>query len=907
MAGDASGTARWHIHAYAVVPPDDAVHCGTPAYTLELAELMGLSAGTKLGPYEILASLGAGGMGEVYRARDTRLGREIAIKVLPASFSEDSDRLRRFEQEARAASQLNHPNIVTIHDFGTYEGAPYVVQELLKGQTLRERLHGGSLAPRKAAEYALQIVHGLAAAHDQGIVHRDLKPENIFITSDDRVKILDFGLAKLLRQEEPPQDFSAASTAVMKTREGVVMGTVGYMSPEQVRARPVDARSDLFSFGVILYEMLSGRRPFQRESSAEIMAAIVKEEPPELLALGKNIPPSLERVTAHCLEKSPEQRFQSAKDLAFALEDSGRFSTPGMGTAAPLALETSRRFRRYLFATVGTVLLIAASAITFVWGRKTAVSPAPTFHRLTFARGNVLAARFSPDGQTLVYSAAWDGGPLEIYSTTPPNPESRALGFSDAQVLAVSPSGQMAVLLNRRMDNAWMSSGTLAVVPFTGGAAPRSIMEGVEWADWSPQGKDLAVVRDEGGEDTLEYPPGTVLAHTPGWMSSPRFSPNGKIIAFLEHPFRSGDPGSVVIVNLPDRKKKVLSTGWNSAGGLAWSPKGDEIWFAATTEQSGRALYAVNLSGALHLVDRIPGDLTLLDVSSDGRALLTNDNMRTGIIALAPGAKAPRELGWLDFSALRDLSADGKTLLFDESGEAGGQYGRICLRKTDGSPPVELGEGDSHSLSADGKWAISYPVLMGGPPRFAILPTGPGQPKTVLIGSIVVQWSQFFPDGKHILFSGDEPGHAVRLYEADVEGGPVRPITPEGVSLPIYAHSMSPDGKQAIAMGSDRSFGIYSTETGERRPIAGLAPGQVPVDWTGDGRSLYVYRPGELPARIYRLELASGRSTFVEQLMPSDPAGVTFIRPPHFSSDGKSYAYSYTRILSDLYLAEGLK
>src|SRR5450755_1510285 len=279
---------------------------------------MTLAPGARLGPYEILAPLGAGGMGEVYRARDPRLGRDVAIKVLPPSYSADPDRLRRLAQAARAAGLLNHPNVMAVYDVGSDEaGEPYVVSELLEGETLRSALAGGTLAPRRAVDYALQIAHGLAAAHEKGILHRDLKPENLFVTNDGRVKILDFGLAKLTQTEGQSGPQTNLPTA---TEPGVVMGTLGYMSPEQVKGKPADQRSDIFAFGAILYEMLSGARAFHRDSAAETMSAILREEPPDLSATNKNVPPGLERLVAHCLEKSPEQRFHSAHDLAFDLD-----------------------------------------------------------------------------------------------------------------------------------------------------------------------------------------------------------------------------------------------------------------------------------------------------------------------------------------------------------------------------------------------------------------------------------------------------------------------------------------------------------------------------------------------------------------------------------------------------------
>ncbi len=305
---------------------------------------MTLVAGSRLGPYEILGQIGAGGMGEVYRARDPRLGRDVAIKVLPASFSADADRLRRFEQEAKAAGLLNHPNITIVYDIGASDGAPYVVQELLEGETLRAELAGGRFSPRKAIDYALQIAHGLAAAHDKGIVHRDLKPENLFVTGEGRVKILDFGLAKLTQAETGSGPQTNLPTATAGTEPGLVMGTLGYMSPEQIKGKPADSRSDIFAFGAILYEMLSGKRAFHADSAGETMAAILKEDPPDLSVTNQNISPGLERVVRHCIEKNPERRFHSAHDLAFDLE--ALSGTSGLSAAPAASVLRSRRAGR---------------------------------------------------------------------------------------------------------------------------------------------------------------------------------------------------------------------------------------------------------------------------------------------------------------------------------------------------------------------------------------------------------------------------------------------------------------------------------------------------------------------------------------------------------------------------------
>src|SRR5580693_2416460 len=421
---------------------------------------MNLAPGTKLGPYEIVSPLGAGGMGEVYRARDTRLKREVAIKVLPQATSLDPDRLRRFEQEALATAALNHPNILAVFDIGTNEGSPYVVSELLEGETLRERLRGGAIVVRKTLDYGLQIAHGLAAAHEKGIIHRDLKPENLFLTKDGRVKILDFGLAKLTQPESGAQ--TSLPTVTQATEAGVVMGTAGYMSPEQVRGMAVDPRSDIFSFGAILYEMLSGKRAFHGETAADTMSAILREDPPELNETNRNVSPALERMVQHCLEKNPEQRFHSASDIAFDLEH----LTGVSGTAARAAVTgpAGGRSRGKLLAAIAGGVGLAAVMLGLGWWLGSrghgAVSMAE-YQQITFRTGAIVNARFTPDG-SIVYSAAWDGGTFELYMSRMDDPGSRELGIKDAELLAISKGGELAIRVNSERLGGYARSGTLA-------------------------------------------------------------------------------------------------------------------------------------------------------------------------------------------------------------------------------------------------------------------------------------------------------------------------------------------------------------------------------------------------------------------------------------------------------------
>jgi serine/threonine protein kinase/Tol biopolymer transport system component len=863
-------------------------------------KLMTLIPGTKLGPYEIISLLGAGGMGEVYRARDTRLGREVAIKVLPESLSQDPDRLRRFEQEARTVAALNHPNILAVYDFGSQDGVHYMACELLEGETLRKRLDDGALPSRRAVEYALQIAQGLSAAHGKGVVHRDLKPDNLFITKDARVKILDFGLAKLAPGETLLDGATSAGTTSGGTTPGVVLGTVGYMSPEQVRGQPVDARSDIFALGAILYEMLSGQRAFKRDSGPETMTAILKEEPPELGGPQRSVLPGLDRIVRRCLEKAPPQRFQSASDLAFAME-----ALSGISTTTAAELPATQPARRRIVAALAIVLLIAVAALAgWFAGIKSSTPSVPLFRRLSFRRGTIYSARFTPDGKSVVYGAEWDGTPLQLFSTDVQFAESRPLDLGRAYLLAISPSGELALTIEPRLLDHGGARGTLARAPQAGGA-PRALLENVLWADWSPDGKDLAVVRAVGAVNRLEYPVGKVLYETGGWISHPRISPKGDLIAFLNHPVWPDDRGSVEVVDLAG-KRKVLSEGWESAEGVAWSPRGDEVWFTAIKFGLAHTLYADALTGKERVVERIAGGVTLRDISRDGRVLITRDDERFGIMGHAPGANQDRDLSWLDYSVEGDISADGKLTLFDEEGDGGGPNYSIFLRKMDGSPATHLGDGIGGALSSDGNWVIS--VLPTTPSQIVLLPTGAGSPKTLERYNIEdFGETDFFPDGKHILFSGSEHMLAMRDYVQDIEGGKPTPITPEGVASVWKTHPISPDGKSIIALDPDGKFYIYPSTGGERRLVPGVVPGDVVLRWGADGSSVFVTQPGEIPARVFRVDMATTKRTLVAELAVPDRTGLTGIRYIQITADGKSYAYGFSRFLTELYMIDGLK
>ena len=847
-----------------------------------------LSPDTLLGPYKLVAPVGAGGMGEVWRALDTRLGREVAVKVLSHDLRQDAEALRRFEQEARAAGMLNHPNILVIYDIGEDGPHRYIVSELLEGESLRARLRQGPVPPRKATDYAVQVARGLAAAHEKGIIHRDLKPENLFLTRDGQVKILDFGLVKLMSPRVPGADgigeFDTTLPGV--TEPGRILGTVGYMAPEQIRGSSGDNRSDIFAFGAILFEMLTGRQAFRADSPIETLNVILKDEPPEMSDLGVRVPPALERVVRHCLEKNPEERFQSARDLAFGLGSMSGLTSEAI-TYRTLPRIRPKRMIKPLLIALGAAL---ALLLAYFAGTREGTKPPPGFKRLTFRSGTIFAARFSPDAQTVFYGARWAGSPVTVYSVRPDSPESRDLGFGTADILAVSSTGQLAIALGRRPMGYLRDVGTLAQVPIAGGA-PREILEDVEAADWSPDGKQLAIVRTIQGRCRLEYPVNHVLYETVGWISHPRVSPDGESIAFLDHPYTNDDRGTVALIEIATREKRALTHEWQSAHGVAWHPDGSKIWFA-----SERSLYTVTPHGRLHSVSTSPGWLWLHDVARDGRVLVTQQSIRAGISAIVPDEARERDLSWLDYSVARDLSLDGKTILFSESGEAGGSAFGIYIRSIDGSPAIRLGEGTSEALSPDGEWVLSIQRNQK-PAQIMILPTGTGQPRQITRDAINHRNARWFPDGRRIVFSGDEPGKAPRMWMQRIDGGAPTPITPENVTGTL----VTPDSRFLLGRTEDRRFFLYPLAGGPAVAVPSLEPGDVPVRFSQDGASVYVGTFGKVPATLTKVNLATGERTMHREAQPADRSGLINVGPILVTPDGATCVYSYTRLLSDLY------
>ena len=867
---------------------------------------MTLGAGTRLGPYEIVSPLGAGGMGEVYRAKDPRLGRDVAIKVLPASYSTDADRLRRFEQEARAAGILNHPNITAVYDIGQHDGAPYVVQELLEGETLRSALLGAKLPQRKAIDTALQIAHGLAAAHEKGIVHRDLKPENLFLTKDGRIKILDFGLAKLTQIEGSGGPQSNLPTVSVGTEPGVVMGTLGYMSPEQLKGKQADARSDIFSFGAILCEMFSGKRAFRGDSAAETMSAILREDPPDLSVTNKSVSPELERTVRYCIEKNPEQRFHSAHDLGFALQN----LSAAEGSAAPLAAPFAPQNRRttWIWGVFAAVLFAGAGLAG--WALRGGPAPLPTFRPLTNERGILSAARFLPNSPEVIYSAQWAGGASQWYARHPDQPGTRPLPGSEGILLSVSTAGE-GIGLARPYLSHGVQVGSLFGLPLAGGAQREWVSSGVWGACQGPQtGEIAAVIGEYGGEIRLEWPLGRAVFTGLDTLRCPRI--RGDLLSFFQEQRGNPEDGNLDLV---DRNGNVRAlTAVRGFTGLAWGPRGDEIW--VSTYRDGESLVlAVSLSGGTRTLLRHAGRLELQDVDAAGRVLAALHSYQRQTFGRGRGESRDRDLGWLDAQATQGLTADGRAALLAPMGEWSSVDGTLYLRPLSGEPAQSVGFGQRQStISADGKWVVTCTLE----PVFSVvvIPTGVGTTRRFPIPDFAGNDLRvdLLPDGKSVVIWGRRHQDAIAFYALDLDSGSIRKITRPGSSPFTFQTLLSPDGgwiaytrATGLAKNGELPVEICRPDGTGTRGVLSLPRSEAISGWGPDSSSLVVWDRNKVPADVDRLDLATGRRTRVFTVLPADPVGIPGIQGLYITPDARAYVYNVTRKLSVLYLVEGLK
>jgi tRNA A-37 threonylcarbamoyl transferase component Bud32/Tol biopolymer transport system component len=839
--------------------------------------------GKQLGPFRILGTLGQGGMGVVYRALDSRSGETVALKVLKPAAVTDAERRQRFQQEARLVSSLQHPHIVAVREVGEGEldgqQTDFLAMELLEGETLDRLIARGPLPLKQALRIAREVASALETAHAKGMTHRDLKPANIMV-SPQGAKILDFGLAKVnepLQSVDPYADTGSVQLAL--TTEGTIMGSVAYMSPEQAEGKPVDARTDIFSFGSVLYEMLTGQPAFAGETKMSTLSAVLSKEPRPVPSLRDTVPAKLAQVVERCLAKEPGARWQSAQELVWALEEA--------------SAEPVRRNPVPWWVWLAAGLLLGALPVAWLWTRR-AGDPA-RFERLTFRRGDVLSARFAP-GNLIAYSATWDGGVPAIYTSQPGQREARKLDIPAAKLLSIRADGEMLVLLGES------SPGLLARVPSSGGT-PRPVLENVWDATWGA-GDEMAVIRTVDGVHRVEYPVGTVRFVAQGRPPlGLRLSSRGEL-AFFNYDLEVGD----YELNVVGAERRVLTRGWRGIGMLLWMPGGRQVLFSGTRTGAGPAVYAVTLDGQERLVHQAPHWLVLHDIDAGGNVLAASVDSRLAI-RYQPPKGLEMDLAWLDASQTYELTPDGQQMLFVEMTAGEGRNAGIYLRPTPRSgaaaretaPAVRLGTGNRPALSPDGKWVAAI-RREGATAQVVILPTGPGEVRRLDAAGLRHEWVEWLPDSSRVLVVGVTADGKARSYVRAAAGGAPAPVTPEGVR----GTRVSPDGRSVIAMRGAEAWRYPIDPPGDPVRLASLEPGDAVVRWSPDGRSLWFRRlgPHGQSFALLRVDSATGRVMETREVRLFE-SGAAFLDPVALAADAQSYAYTTQSDLATLFRVAG--
>jgi len=875
-----------------------------------------LTPGTKLGDYEVKSLLGSGGMGEVYRARDSRLGRDVAIKVLPSFLSTDSERLRRFEQEARAAAALNHPNILAVHQMGTYEGAPYLVSELLEGETLREQIRRGRLSMRKAIDYAVQIAGGLAAAHEKGIVHRDLKPENLFVTKDGRVKILDFGLAKLTQ----PQSGSAHSAVTLTegTEAGVVMGTVGYMSPEQVRGQSADHRADIFAFGAILYEMLAGKRAFQKPTSPETMTAILNDDPPGISQLTANIPPALQRVVHRCLEKKAEQRFQSASDLAFALDALSQTSSnasQGLASSSSVLIAEASRHKRALFGTAVVVLLLVVAVAYGVYKLLSRNTPLINTRNISIQQltDHGQATRFasiSADGRLVAYGRREGERSLRVKQVatgsevTVVRPEA---GLSDLGA-TFTPDGNY--LYYARSDPANVNDYNLYSVPALGGTSRRIVSDVASTAAFSPDGKRIAyrrTVRDKGEDQLLianaDGSAENMIFQRPSGIrqlsTNPSWSPSADLIAVGAYEIGKNVLGSILVLTPEGKlvKSFLLSM---QPDEVAWLADASGLFFIGEEKSTGfrpQIWFQPYPRGEPFKITNDFSQYYSLSVTADAKALVTTQARSQATIYVGDSpAVLNDKIDW----KLSPISTEqaGYSLSWTAAGKLL-QHNMALhsyITDADGGNRVRLLEGGGLAFipraCGPGDEVIVSRILESSEANLWRLNLATGELKQLTFGKDE-ETSSCTPDGKWVVYQGVDD-NLRHINKVPIDGG--TPV--ELAKGRVFSPSVSPDGayvayERIEGQGASTKSKIVVQKLEGGTPVREIeAPVSYRVGWTPDGHAVTYIRNTTGNTQNVYMQPLTGSSPVQLTHFNSEPALVDAYA---WSRDGKKFAITRAR------------
>lgn len=842
-------------------------------------------------------------MGEVYAARDTRLNRRVAIKVLAPEMASDRAHLARFAREAKAASSLNHPNIVAVFDVGESDSVSYVAMELVEGKTLGELLMAGALPTKKLLDLAAQIAEGLAAAHEAGIVHRDLKPANVMITREGFAKILDFGLARGSPQGRPGES-NVTTEASPPTLTGEIVGTAGYMSPEQARGESVDFRSDQFSFGSVLYEMATGKRAFRGGTRIDTLSAVLNDEPESIARLRPSVPAPLRWVIERCHAKAAAERYQSTGDLAREL----RGIREHLSEVSDSAMRKEPAARRRKVGLVGALVaaIVAGAALWSVLGGSRPARTGPEFRRLTFRNGVVTRALFTQRSNSILYTASWDGLPSRTYLTLPESKGAdRSLEAETQLPMAFSEDGSEVLVLLGRSRPAINSVGTLAWWPVLGGKA-RSFLENSGWADWAKRGRFLAVVQEEGAARVLQVRDSAgklrkTLFRTAGAIAYVSISPDEKDVAFIHHPSRIDDAGEIRIVSVDGARQRALTSVFERCGGLKWNPRTGEVWFTASrVDLYSTALWGVDREGRLRMIHSFP-DFFLLQDIAEGGALFVASSEDTHLL-LRRGEEAPSDFSWLGSTFVADISPDGRSILFSDGAPSAGTLG-AWVRPLDGSEAIRIADGDPGEFSPDGRWVVFTSRLVKGPPQLALVPAAGGKVRALTSSSSVAYSEPSFAGGDMLLFIRSESDRR-EVWRMKVDGTGAEPLGVTGCGSPVADPSatrllcIEEPGYDALVL-----HGLVPRDGG--RKLRALPAGEtfLYARWSAHGDRIFAVTGDR---RFLTLDSSTG-VVLQEQKVPlrEGIAGESLLAAA-CSPEGATQAYSINSTSSRLYLSRGV-